>query len=156
MPKKVQTILVTNEQPDVAIFRPDRNGIRKVLGDLEADVMEYVWLHSVANPQGLTVREVYEAFRQTRIIAYTTVMSTMARLATKHILRATKLETAYMYQPNLSKAEFIDNFVSRILEDLLISFSDTTQIQLERLMSEDSTQRIVELKAKIARLRISE
>lgn len=144
---------VNNGEPEISVFRPNRQGLRKVLGDLEADIMEYVWENSAAGSTGLTVRDVYEAFRLQRVIAYTTVMSTMARLARKRLLHAHKVEAAFVYSPSLSKEAFIDNFVSRILEDLLISFSGNTEIQLQRLATTDSQERIDSLKNKVANLR---
>ncbi len=143
------------EEPEISVFRPDRAGVRKVLGDLEADIMEYVWEKVPAeSPAGITVREVYEAFWQSRYTAYTTVMTTMARLARKHLLRARKVDTAFVYTPILDKEEFIDNFVSRILENLLVSFSKPTETHLERLAdSQASAERIASLKGRVATLR---
>ncbi|MDB5081679.1 MAG: transcriptional repressor, CopY family [Chloroflexi bacterium] len=147
-----------DEEPDISVYRPDRQGVRKVLGDLEADIMEYIWEKVPAErPSGLTVREVYEAFWQNRYVAYTTIMTTMARLARKHLLRARKVDTAFVYTPILSKDEFIDNFVSRILENLLVSFSSSTENHLERLSSSEArTDRIATLKNRVATLRANQ
>lgn len=30
-------------EPAISVFHPDRPGIRKVLGDLEAEIMELIW-----------------------------------------------------------------------------------------------------------------
>jgi len=149
------TVSTESLEPEIAVFRPDREGIRKVLGDLEADIMEYIWEQAAKTGKGILVREVYEAFRLRRSIAYTTVMSTMARLARKHLLRVEKVEAAYVYSPILSKAEFIDNFVSRILENLLVSFAHTTETQLERLSAVDNNHQLETLKSKVANKRKS-
>lgn len=69
--------------PDISVFRPDRPGIRKVLGDLEAEIMKLIW--DRPTDEGTTVREVFEGLYERRRIAYTTVMNTMARLARKHV-----------------------------------------------------------------------
>ena len=145
----------SKEEPDITVFRPDREGVRKVLGDLEADIMEYVWQQVPAeSPGGITVREGYEAFWQSRYTAYTTIMTTMARLARKHLLRAHKVDTAFVYTPILNKEQFIDNFVSRILENLLVSFSKPTETHLERFAdSQASAERIASLKSRVAALR---
>ena len=45
-------------EPDISVVRPDRPGIRKVLGDLEADIMELIWARPLN--QGTTVRDVFE------------------------------------------------------------------------------------------------
>ena len=57
--------------PEISVFRPDRTGIRKVLGDLEAEVMEVIWARPTG--QGTTVREVFAVLfldAQHRLIEY--------------------------------------------------------------------------------------
>src|SRR5688572_8648570 len=115
-------------EPDINVFRPDRPGIRKVLGDLEAEIMEIIW--SRPADVATTVREVFEILYQRRRIAYTTVMSTMARLAKKKLLCAEKQDQAYLYYPNFTQEEFILRFLSHILDNLLVGFTGTT---LEKL-----------------------
>ncbi len=146
--------LSEEEEPEISVFRPDREGVRKVLGDLEADIMEYLWEKAAQGTPDVTVREVYEAFWQKRYVAYTTIMTTMARLARKHLLRAKKLENAYLYTPILSKAEFIDNFVARILENLLVSFSHTTENHLQRMAEGEMAERISALKSKVGKAKL--
>jgi len=140
-------------EPEIAVFRPDREGIRKVLGDLEAEIMEYLWEHDAAQSKGITVREVYEAFRLRRVIAYTTVLSTMTRLGKKHLLHVRKGEAAHVYTPVFSKESLIEKVVSSILENLLVSFSQTTQAQVKRLVTSESTEILVALKQTVANLR---
>ena len=77
-------------EPEINTFRPDRPGIRKVLGDLEADIMEVIWARPTDT--GTTVRDVFEVLYANRRIAYTSVMSTMTRLAKKKLLWAEKRE----------------------------------------------------------------
>jgi predicted transcriptional regulator len=113
---------MTQEEPSLHTFRPDRAGIRKVLGDLEAEIMEYVW--SRKETQGVTVREVYEAILEQRHIAYTTVMSTMTRLAKKQVLRVTTEQIAYQYFPTMSAEALLSHVASRMMEDVLLHFSD--------------------------------
>src|SRR6266545_7676155 len=101
-------------EPDISVYRPDRPGIRKVLGDLEADIMEVVWGRPAG--EGATVRDVFEVLYERRRIAYTTVMTTMARLARKNLLRVEKRDQSYLYRPTFTQDEFISRFVGRILE----------------------------------------
>src|SRR5437899_5812581 len=106
---------------DISVFRPDRPGIRKVLGDLEAEIMELIWMRPT--DQGTTVRDVFETLYERRRLAYTTVMNTMARLARKNLLRVEKKDQAYIYYPSVTQQEFVSRFVGRILEDLFVNFS---------------------------------
>lgn len=141
-------------EPDISVFRPDRPGIRKVLGDLEADIMEIIWARPAG--QGTTVRDAFEVLYARRRIAYTTVMTTMARLAKKHLLRADKVDHAFVYYPNFTQQEFISRFVQRILEDLLVSFAGPTLDSLKALSDPRAADRARHLVAEIARRRALE
>src|SRR5205807_1146191 len=141
---------MTNE-PDISVFRPDRPGIRKVLGDLEAEIMEFIWARPAG--QGTTVREVFEILYERRRIAYTTVMNTMTRLAKKNLLRAKKQNLAYVYYPNLTQQEFVSRFVGRILEDLLANFSGITVESLNALVKRREAPQARALLEEIARRR---
>jgi len=147
-------------EPDISVFRPDRPGIRKVLGDLEAEIMELVW--SRPADQGTTVRDVFEILYERRLsadrrrIAYTTVMNTMARLAKKHLLRVEKRDQAYIYYPNVTQQEFVSRFVGRILEDLFISFSGATIESLNALPDQQAAAQARKILDEIARRRAVE
>ena len=140
--------------PDISVFRPDRPGIRKVLGDLEAEIMELVWTRPLE--QGTTVREVFEVLYERRRIGYTTVMNTMTRLAKKRLLRVEKSDTAYVYYPYLTRPEFVSRFVGRILEDLFVNFSGATREGLDALPDQQAADRARMLLDEIARCRAAE
>jgi predicted transcriptional regulator len=140
-----------NGEPDISTFRPDRPGIRKVLGDLEAEIMEFIW-ERPANT-GTMVRDVFEALYERRRIAYTTVMNTMTRLAKKNLLRVEKHDQAYIYYPTFTQQEFISRFVGRILEDLLINFSDATRERMNALTDSQAVAHMQQLVDEIAQRR---
>src|SRR5713226_7763198 len=144
---------MTNE-PDINVFRPDRPGIRKVLGDLEAEIMELIWARPVE--QGTTVREVFEILYERRRIAYTTVMNTMTRLAKKNLLRVEKQDLAYVYYPSLTQQEFVSRFVGRILEDLFVNFSGATLESLRKLPDQGAAAHAYQLLDEITRRRAEE
>lgn len=141
-------------EPDISVVRPDRPGIRKVFGDLEADIMELIWARPA--DQGTTVRDVFEILYERRRIAYTTVMNTMTRLVRKNLLRVEKDGQAYIYYPTLTQEEFVARFVGRILEDLLVSFAGPTLAGLEALSDPQAAARARHLLAEIARRRAAE
>ena len=71
-------------------FRPDRQGMQKLLGELEAEVMEVVWEQGAC-----TARAVHEHFQQTRRpLAYSTVKTVLERLSEKRLLLRAKVENA--------------------------------------------------------------
>ena len=141
-------------EPDIGPFRSDRPGIRKVLGDLEAEIMELIWARPRA--QGTTVRDVFEVLYERRHSAYTTVMSTMTRLAKKRLLRVEKVDQAYVYYPTYTKQEFVSRFVGRILEDLLVNFSGVTVERLQALVGPQAATRAQQLLDEIGRRRAAE
>jgi predicted transcriptional regulator len=101
-------------------FRPDRQGMQKLLGELEADVMEIVWEHGAC-----TARVVHEQLQQARRpLAYSTVKTVLERLAEKHLLMRQKVENAYVYRPEYSKSEFTTRATQRILDSLFDSFGE--------------------------------
>lgn len=144
----------TEQEPEISVFRPDRPGIRKVLGDLEAEIMELVWERPAGT--GTTVREVFEVLYERRKLAYTTAMNTMTRLAKKHLLQVEKQDLAYVYYPTLTRQEFISRFVGRILEDLLVNFSGTTIESLNALANQETAIQARALLEEVARRRAAE
>jgi len=147
------------QDPDISVFRTGRPGIRKMLGDLEADVMEVVWARPPG--EGTTVRDVFEVLydrrrRAKETIAYTTVMNTMTRLARKNLLQTERAEQAYVYSATLSQDEFVARFVGRILEDLLVSFSGPTLERLNAIADPHAAARARALLDEIARRRAAE
>jgi predicted transcriptional regulator len=150
-------------QLDFSVVHPDRPGIRKVLGDLEAEVMELIWARPA--DQGTTVRDVFETLYERRLtaspderrrIAYTTVMNTMTRLAKKHLLRAEKQDQAYIYYPNFSQDEFVSRFVEHMLENLLVNFSGATRDGLDALSDPQAAAQARHLLDNITRRRAEE
>ena len=97
---------------------------RMILGPFEARVMEVLWRGSEH-----TVHEVKRKLSRKR--AYTTVMTTMARLYEKGVLSRRKRGHQFVYKPRLSAqawgrlaaSEFVDNFISvpNVSHKLLIS-----------------------------------
>jgi predicted transcriptional regulator len=143
-----------SDELKLSVFRSDRPGIRKVLGDLEADVMEVIWLKPPG--EGTTVREVFEALYDRRHLAYTSVMNTMTRLAKKNVLKAAKEGQAYVYFPTLTQDEFVSRFVRRILEDLFVAFSGPTAAGIRALSNPMAAKRAEKFVADIARRRSTE
>lgn len=77
--------------------------------------MKVVWRLEEA-----TVREVYEALRAKREIAYTTVMTMMKILEEKGYLKKTREERAYLYRPTQPRhqvvAAIVRDFLDRVFD----------------------------------------
>jgi predicted transcriptional regulator len=112
-------------------FDPRKKGLRKILGDLEADVMEVIWARGRA-----TVHDVHERLAADRELAYTTVMTVMSRLADKGLLEKWKDGAAYVYVPAASKEEFTRRTVGTVLSELLDDFTAPAMSQFVDFMGE--------------------
>jgi predicted transcriptional regulator len=100
-------------------FDPSSSKSKKVLGPLENDIMDVVWLQGSA-----TVGSVHKALRERKEIAYTTVMTTMSRLAKKHLLNQDTSQSSYVYSPTLSRADFERYVVTGIVDGLFDDYGD--------------------------------
>ena len=109
-------------EPKITVFRPQRPGIRKVLGDLEAEIMETIWRGR--REHGMTVRAVFDVLRRRRQIAYTTVMSTMDNLHRKGWLARDKDGKAYRYTATASREEYS----ARLMREALDGGGDTEAV----------------------------
>ncbi|HEU4453361.1 MAG TPA: BlaI/MecI/CopY family transcriptional regulator [Longimicrobium sp.] len=106
--------------------------MRKILGDLEADVMEAIWARGRA-----TVHDVHERLTAAdRDLAYTTVMTVMSRLADKGLLEKRKDGAAYVYMPAASKEEFTTRTFGTVLSELLDDFTAPAMSQFVEHMGE--------------------
>jgi predicted transcriptional regulator len=106
----------------------------------ELELMKIIWRHD--GP--VTVRDVYEALRARRPVAYTTVMTSLKTLEQKGHLKATQQDRANLYRPAKPKQqvirEMVREFVDRVfngagqplvvhmLEDDRISESELREI----------------------------
>lgn len=106
-------------------FKPGKSGLGKVLGELEAEVMEVVWETGLCS-----VREVYEKLLLRRKIAYTTVMTIMSRLVEKKLLLREKEGAAFLYRPSLSREQFNREVSSAVIAGLLDGFGRDVFAQL--------------------------
>lgn len=133
-------------------FRPHQPGLRKLLGDLEAAIMEVVWNHPLG--ARLTVRDVYESLRETRDPAYTTVMTVMGNLAKKGVLGVEKSGTAYHYFAPLSREAFTEKAIGEIVDGLMDDFALPALAHFARAVDDVQTDGVLtRLKGLIAQAR---
>ena len=82
------------------------------LTPLELDIMKAVWQRPP-----ITVRDVQEAIRPTRLLAYTTVMTIMDRLYHKGFLDRTLLGRTHYYEPAVGYTVVRDEAVGVLIKD---------------------------------------
>ncbi len=121
-------------------FDPNKKGLRKILGELEAEIMEIVWAR-----REVTVRQVHHKLESKREIAYTTVMTVMSRLAEKGLLRQIRSGMAFVYQPAYCKEEFMERSVRKVLRELVQDFSAPAIHQFVESVHETQPDKMAEL-----------
>lgn len=122
-------------------FKPAEGGLVKVLGPLETDIMQLVW-----QDQTTTVKKIHQALQANREIAYTTVMTTMTRLAEKGVLNRQREGLAYVYTPAISQREFEATMVRRVLDGLMDEYEDETIMYLMDYLAQHKPQQLAQLK----------
>jgi predicted transcriptional regulator len=122
---------MSNEKRNPTVFRPQGKGLRKVFGDLEADIMEVIWAQGHA-----TVADVHKALEGQREIAYTTVKTVIGRLAEKGHLRRTSADRAHVFTPTRSRDEFLREVSDAILAGLFSEFGQPIAAHLLETISQ--------------------
>lgn len=89
--------------------------------------MKVVWRLDQA-----TVRDVYEAFRETRAVAYTTVMTMMKILEEKGYLKKTLVERAHVYKPIKPRQQVVGAMVKDFVDRVFDGASDGLLVHLAR------------------------
>lgn len=96
-----------------------KNQLDGLLGPLETEVMEAVWRLGET-----TVRDVHADLEPSRGLAYTTIMTTMARLAAKGLLERDTTGLAHRYHPALSREEYARTTVTSVVDWLVDAFPE--------------------------------
>ena len=89
--------------------------------------MKVVWGRDEA-----TVREVYEAVREKRPVAYTTVMTMMKILEEKGFLKKTMVERAHVYKPTRPRSQVMGAMVRDFVDRVFDGAPDSLLLQLAR------------------------
>lgn len=113
----------------------------KPLGELEQLIMDIVWQYDC-----VTVRCVFDALKQHRDIAYTTVMTTMDRLSKKDVLKRTKVGKAYEYTANQSEAELCQCTTQAIFDMLIRRYGDVAIAQFVNTVDKIDPAKLDQLK----------
>lgn len=128
----------------VTAFRPHSEGLSKLFGSLESDIMDLVWQHEEA-----TARDIFEALRdQGQRLSYGAVKTVLDRLVQKDVLHRHMENNQYLYRAPLSREEFTNSAVREIISSLVDSFGAPVYAQfLDQIQDSDPDQlaRLTEL-----------
>ena len=129
-----------------------RTQLDGVLGPLEAEVMEAVW-----DGGDTTVRDVYATLSRRRDIAYTTVMTTMTRLAAKGLLVRDASGLAHRYRASVTREDYAKSTVHSVVDWLVNSFPEPAISYFVDVVNEGDDPAVLDaLRSKIDELRARE
>jgi len=114
----------------------------KRLGERELGILNIIWEKGTAS-----VADIHADLTEKEEIAYTTVMTTMKKLADKGYLSYSDQEKKYVYRPKISPAEVRQG----LLSDLIAAAFRGSPLSLVRTLVEDTSLSDDEL-AEIRRL----
>lgn len=103
-----------------------------------------------------TVRDVHEELVHDRKIAYTTVMTTMARLANKGLLRRDTTGLAHRYRPAVSQDTYLRSTLGRVLSWALERYPEPAASYLSEVVDGADQLDLDDLRAAVQRRRSRE
>lgn len=98
--------------------RLDARGVARVLGELEAEIMEIVWRRGGE----ISCRDVCDELP--RRLSFNTVMTVMNNLAAKALLVRTGRRRSYRYHAALSREEFAARLLQAVFRGFIEDFGD--------------------------------
>lgn len=112
----------------------------RVLGDLEAEVMEVLWRRGSAS-----IREVWDDVKRKRPLAFNTVMTVMNRLVEKGLLRRADRRGSYRYHPRVDREAFLTRVSHDVAEALVQEFGDVAVAQFIEALEEVDPEKLAAL-----------
>lgn len=104
----------------MAIRRRQPDIVDHLLGELEAPIMRAMWEHDTAS-----VRDVLGILNAGgRPVAYTTVMTVMARLVEKGLLTRERAGKMHRYRATTTRDDFVRTIATRRVQELVAEFGD--------------------------------
>ena len=128
-----------------------RNHLDGLLGPLETEVMEACWELGET-----TVRDVHAKLATRLDLAYTTIMTTMTRLAGKGLLKRDTTGLAHRYRPVMSREEYAKSTVHNVVDWLVNSFPEPAMSYFAEVVGDGDQDALHALRDKINRLRDQE
>ena len=125
-------------------------GLEKLLGDLEREIMELMWTRTEGS-----VRDALAALNEHRAtdrqLAYTTVMTVMARLAEKGLLKRRLVGKAHEYEA----ADTRDGYLARASQDLarrmVEDFGEAAVTGFLSVLEDVAPERLIQLRRHLQR-----
>lgn len=124
-------------------FDLERQGLARVLGELEADILQAVW--ELDRP---TVKEVTAALGPDAHVK--TIMTVMNRMVEKGLLKRSRAGRRFVYAATFDRESFSRQIADQVLSGLLADFGRPT---LAHFIQEATDEQLAELELLIAERR---
>lgn len=131
--------------------RLSADGLAKVLGDLEARVLQAVWDFGEPVP----ARAVYERVMAEHSVSPLTVITVLNKLVDKRILDREKEDDLLHYSARMTEAEFVAHASRRVVEGILSFRPDAVAASMVDVLAEQDPEQLAEL-ARLIRRRMRE
>ncbi len=128
------------KRKQIISFRLRGRRLGRVLGDLEAKVMEVLWRRGSAS-----IREVWDEVKRKRPLAFNTVMTVMNRLVEKELLRREDRRGSYRYRPRVDREVFLTRVSHDVAEALVQEFGDIAVAQFIEALEEVDPEKLAAL-----------
>lgn len=124
-------------------------GLTRVLGSLEAEVMEEIWQRGESS-----IREIWEALSRRRRLAFNTVMTVMNRLVEKGMLVRRGAPGSYRFAARESREAFMARISRAIAEGLIRDFGDLAVSQFVAALQDVDPEKLKVLERAISEGRV--
>lgn len=116
-------------------FKLDKKGPGRVLGDLEHVIMEVLWDRGEGTVNGLLAD-----IRRERKAAITTVFTLLERLFQKGLIRKSKGESVYVFEPVYTKEEFTPKVSKEVFESVVDSCSGSATFSFVDIVAKENRE----------------
>jgi predicted transcriptional regulator len=121
----------------VSVFKPHSNGLAKLFGTLEADIMALIWEREESS-----ARDIFEALRDSgQRLSYGATKTVLDRLVAKQVLARSMENNQYTYRALLDREVYTRSAVREIIDGLISGFGAPVYAQfLDQIQSADPEQ----------------
>ncbi|MFQ5736660.1 MAG: BlaI/MecI/CopY family transcriptional regulator [Thermodesulfobacteriota bacterium] len=126
-------------------FKFKNEGLGKVLGSLEQEIMEVLW-----DSPGATGKEVLEEIRRSRSIAVTTVFTVLERLVKKGLVRKSKGESVFTFEPVQTRDELASVVSREVLKGVFDLWSGTAMASFVDIVASKDPEELERLSCLIS------
>lgn len=109
---------------DIHSIRLDKEGMKTIVSELEAGLMNHLW-----EKGPLTVREIYDEFKDKREVALTTIGVTLDRMHSKGLVEREICKgrggLKYIYQAEVTKEELGKSIAEKVVKKLGNAFGNS-------------------------------